>query len=721
MIWQDVRVAGDFENREPLTTTVTVLFCDLVASTERGQLLGDDEADQFRRALFARMNQAVDATHGEIVKNTGDGLMVVFRESAVSAVTCAAAMHDKVEALDVDPPAFLRVGISAGEVALEHGDYFGTPVVEAARLCDVAEPGQTLVSDVVRVLVGTRGGHRFRSVGVLRLKGLTEPLACAALVRTPVAAPKPVRLPQPRPRSRLPYVAAGMLLIAATVAILVVIERGGNAKRAGVAPAAAAGYAPRVEPARCEQQFLAITRDVVCGVLDVPQDRSNPRGKWIRVEYRRYPASSETTSAKTVVDVGDPPFPNPTGTSAGDLDASGSDQALVTPSGADLVVLASRGLYRSTPSLECPEFDAVAPDVVAHAQGNQAIVLRGQRALRTCYSRLLREGFDPAHYRLADEVADVVDLLHALHLHSVDLAGGYDGALIAFSVANLVPDAVRSVALINPATPLESFRSDATASLASVFDRYVALCQADTRCRRAYPDLAGAFARVYRDYSAHPRVVRSQSGLASRGQLNAVPVRLDGGHIAQALAAVFEGDASGLPLLPQGIEHPNDDLDAQLAASEQYPLLLPHFPWGGFLSRLCNDRSTAKLVNAEASQAARPEFAGYDDPAFDWMCAAWPVPTVTDSPSLTVSAPLFVARSDLSPRQSTGALERIRTANPSARVLELHVPTPGGALEYFPPCYLDLRAAFERNPAAPLDTASCEKSEATIAFVTPPG
>ena len=175
-----------------------MLFCDLVASTERVQLVGDDEADRFRRAFFGRMHEAVTATHGELVKNTGDGVMVVFRDSAVSAVTCAATMHDKVEALDVDPPAFVRVGISAGEVAAELGDYFGTPVVEAAGLCAAAEAGQTLVSDVVRVLVGSRGGHAFRSVGALTLKGLTEPLASAALVRTPIVAPKPATAPSPR-------------------------------------------------------------------------------------------------------------------------------------------------------------------------------------------------------------------------------------------------------------------------------------------------------------------------------------------------------------------------------------------------------------------------------------------------------------------------------------------------------------------------------------------
>jgi class 3 adenylate cyclase len=90
---------------EKRTATVSVLFCDLVASTERQQALGDAAADEFRRLLFSAMNAASDATHGEVVKTTGDGMMIVFRDSAVDAVSCASRLHDEVEALAVTPPA----------------------------------------------------------------------------------------------------------------------------------------------------------------------------------------------------------------------------------------------------------------------------------------------------------------------------------------------------------------------------------------------------------------------------------------------------------------------------------------------------------------------------------------------------------------------------------------------------------------------------------------
>src|SRR6478752_2823762 len=119
----------------PRTATITVLFCDLAASTERHLHLGDDAADDFRRLLFSTLRTAAAASHGEVVKTMGDGMMIVFPDSAVGAVACATRIHDDVEALGVEPRAHMRVGISAGESRSEHGDWFGLPVIEAARLC----------------------------------------------------------------------------------------------------------------------------------------------------------------------------------------------------------------------------------------------------------------------------------------------------------------------------------------------------------------------------------------------------------------------------------------------------------------------------------------------------------------------------------------------------------------------------------------------------------
>lgn len=165
------------------TATVTVLFCDLVGSTERLSRLGDDAGDEFRRRFFAALRAAIEHHRGIEVKNLGDGVMVVFPTSAVDAIACALEMHELAASLDPHDPALLRVGLSAGEVSHEGDDWFGTPVVEAARLCSAADSGGTLATDVVRALVGSRGTYELASIGDLELKGLPRPVATVSVRR----------------------------------------------------------------------------------------------------------------------------------------------------------------------------------------------------------------------------------------------------------------------------------------------------------------------------------------------------------------------------------------------------------------------------------------------------------------------------------------------------------------------------------------------------------
>ena len=158
------------------TDIVTLLFTDLVGSTELFQRLGDDAAEQVRRTHFRLLREAVADRGGHEVKNLGDGLMVVF-PSAVDALHSAVAMQEAVHKHNRagDSPSFsVRVGLHVGEPIRDEGDYFGTPVIVAKRLCDAARGKQILASQLVAGLVGSRGGFRFRPVGQLRLKGLSQ-------------------------------------------------------------------------------------------------------------------------------------------------------------------------------------------------------------------------------------------------------------------------------------------------------------------------------------------------------------------------------------------------------------------------------------------------------------------------------------------------------------------------------------------------------------------
>lgn len=159
--------------------TVTVLFTDLVGSTALVQRLAAGVADALREAHFGLLGAEVAAVGGRVVKNQGDGLMVVV-DSASAGVSCAVGMQQMVERHNrtaVERLA-MRVGTATGEATESDGDYFGDPVVEAARLCAAAEGGQILATDVVRVVAGRHASQELIAVGASALKGLAEPVAC---------------------------------------------------------------------------------------------------------------------------------------------------------------------------------------------------------------------------------------------------------------------------------------------------------------------------------------------------------------------------------------------------------------------------------------------------------------------------------------------------------------------------------------------------------------
>jgi predicted ATPase/class 3 adenylate cyclase len=165
----------------PGTGTVTLLFTDLVGSTELLVALGEDRFDSVRDEHDALVVGAIAAHHGEAVKHTGDGYMAVFPRAA-DAVAAGAEIQLLVTKRNEGSEVALgvRIGISAGDVTERAGDYHGVAVVEAARLCAAATGGQILASETVRSLVGSRGGHDFVALGEVDLKGL-PPLATVAV------------------------------------------------------------------------------------------------------------------------------------------------------------------------------------------------------------------------------------------------------------------------------------------------------------------------------------------------------------------------------------------------------------------------------------------------------------------------------------------------------------------------------------------------------------
>ena len=169
------------------TENVTVLFTDMVDSTTLASHLAPDAADEVRRGHFAILRQAVAEAGGTEVKNLGDGLMVVFGVAS-AALSCAVAMQQGIERDNRlrEHLVGVRIGLSGGEVNREDDDYFGDPVIEAARLCARCESGQILAADIVRLTAGRRSRHECRSLGKLALKGMPDPVDTVEVLWEPL-------------------------------------------------------------------------------------------------------------------------------------------------------------------------------------------------------------------------------------------------------------------------------------------------------------------------------------------------------------------------------------------------------------------------------------------------------------------------------------------------------------------------------------------------------
>jgi len=626
------------------TETVTVLFVDLVGSTERRARLGDDAFDAFTARFMDALSKAVAESRGREVKRVGDSLMVVFRESVADAVVCASAMHRAVHVIDDDEPPRLRIGISTGEVAHDGEDFFGMPVVEAARLEAAAAPGQTLANAIVRVLVGTRHALRFRDVGALTLKGLPEPLATVAVVDDdrsddhPSAQPV-ATLEQSRRRSkaRVLLSVAALVVVSAVIVSIVALRssRDSDAHRSlrtatAVGVPAPKGYTPQYQTVPCPPDVRAAAADATCGNLVVPEDRSKPSGRQVSLLVSRAP----------------PRLPGPVVASTIDLCGCENLGNSLARDHSELIHLGQRG-YEGSPLLTCPEFVAARLAGFSQRSDDDTTSARIAAELGRCHDRLVREGIDPAQYNFETAARDVLDLMWVLDIKQANFVAFQHIGVEAFDILRMAPAAVRSLTLDNPAPPDETRFTDPIGDLAGAFRRLNALCEADRSCATSYPELERALRDGYERLQAKPVVVSEPNPFDERAPK--IQVLLDGPRSADALAHAL-GDASTYRAIPSAITNSDDELLASIVVQEDR--LSDDAPWGAQASYFCAyEVHTEDPAGQQLEAETLPEFVRAHDTHWATWCKGWPVPDVT--PSLTgdivTDTPVLAFRGDLTP------------------------------------------------------------------------
>jgi class 3 adenylate cyclase len=156
---------------EPDRVLATVLFTDVVGSTELATRLGDRAWRDLLGRHHAAVRRELDRWRGRVVDTAGDGFLATF-DGPARAIRCAVAAVDAVRGLGME----IRAGVHTGEVEVSNGDLRGIAVHIGSRVAGLAGPGEVLVSRTVADLVAgsgivlaERGEHQLKGVSGTRL------------------------------------------------------------------------------------------------------------------------------------------------------------------------------------------------------------------------------------------------------------------------------------------------------------------------------------------------------------------------------------------------------------------------------------------------------------------------------------------------------------------------------------------------------------------------
>jgi class 3 adenylate cyclase/pimeloyl-ACP methyl ester carboxylesterase len=159
-------LTGRRQARQPERMLATVLFADIVSSTERAAQLGDNPWRELLENFYLKVRDVLLQYRGREINTLGDGFLAAF-DGPARAVRCAGAIRDAVRSLGLE----VRCGLHTGECEIVGTDLAGIAVHIGARVAHLAGPGEVLVSQTVRDLVA--GSElAFEAHGTHVLKGV---------------------------------------------------------------------------------------------------------------------------------------------------------------------------------------------------------------------------------------------------------------------------------------------------------------------------------------------------------------------------------------------------------------------------------------------------------------------------------------------------------------------------------------------------------------------
>ncbi|MCP3097397.1 alpha/beta fold hydrolase [Myxococcus sp. K15C18031901] len=464
-----------------------------------------------------------------------------------------------------------------------------------------------------------------------------------------------------------------------------------------LAPPAPTAALPRFEPSECPFPVEPPER-IECGMLVVPENRSKPDSREIRLPVRRLRSRSQTPAPDPVLFM-----PGGPGVSAVDGVRTGRGNPVLDER--DFIVIEPRGGRHAQPALECPEINAHKADVAAgRIRGDKALQAM-TRAAERCRQTLTAAGVDLDGYTTEATADDIDDLRRVLGISQLNLSGLSYSTRLMLTLVRRHPEGVRSVVLDSVMPPEVGYDEVAShnvwRALNAVFDG----CAIDAECGKAYPDLPGRFARLVAAADRKPLPLGLKDATSG-----GAPVEVRGAQVVDALYGALH-DPRRIPHLPRVI--------AKAAAgdySELRPLVEANlgpspFTWGLRLSVWCSEETPFEDPARIAAQRSPARGLGGLDGGTAALetCRAWnvaPAPAAMNAP-VKSDVPALVFAGEFDPDTPPDWGRQVLETLPNASYVEMRGKSHGAS---FNRCGGGMVLAFLRNPSTP-PPADCSLRE----------
>lgn len=443
-----------------------------------------------------------------------------------------------------------------------------------------------------------------------------------------------------------------------------------------------------------------------CGVLVVPEDRTKPDGRTLRLSVAIVPSKIQPAAADPIVflqggpgvdGIMYPPVPKDV-----DIDRN-----------RELILTSPRGNWLSQPAMTCPEIHEFEIRRVGMVYDAASTGDQQAQTARTCHDRLAA-GADLGAFSTIESAYDLTDLRRALGIKQWNVFSVSYGTDLALTYMRLDPDGIRSVTLDGVTPPSAASPGWTWSSVREAFDNMTNACVAQQACNARYPNLARTFIDQVRRLEAHPVTTT-----VTVPQVGDTTVVLDGGALVDWFATSATKSPEGFPQLVDQLAHGNPRPIAEEVATKADPASAVLEAQGQPLNVFCSEWVPYESLDDELrlAQQAFPDFPDSvkavppQMPFIRQECNAWNVPKAPDAVrAVTSSAVATLVLSGSFDAQTAPQWGRYVAERLSHSTVVTVPGSPHGV--YHQPCAAKIIASFVDNPQQP-DT-SC------VASVQPP-